>query len=45
MLRVNLSFGASEVKFSNAAIKSVGIVSFDPNPYLPPIIIGAFSLP
>ena len=41
---VKLFFGFSEAKLSNTVFISVGVVSFDPNPYIPPIIIGAFSL-
>ena len=41
----NLSLGTSDTRFSNAAFRSVGVTSFEPRPYLPPITIGAFSLP
>ena len=42
---VNPSAGCSKFKFSNTAFKSVGVVSLEPNPYLPPTISGAFSTP
>jgi len=42
---VNPLAGSSKFKFSNTAFKSVGVVSLEPNPYLPPTITGAFSTP
>ncbi len=41
---VNLSFGLSDAKFSKTEIIIAGVVSFEESPYLPPIIIGLFSL-
>ena len=40
---VNPFLGFSDFKFWNTAFKSVGVVSFDPNPYLPPTINGDIS--
>ena len=40
---VKLFLGASACKFSIIVFISVGVVSFDPNPYLPPIINGFLS--
>ena len=37
---VNPFLGFSVFKFSNTAFKSVGVVSFDPSPYLPPTTNG-----
>ena len=40
---VKLFLGFSDVKLSNTVFISVGVTSFEPNPYLPPITFGAFS--
>ena len=37
---VNPSLGWAWFKFSNTAFNSVGVVSFDPSPYLPPTTNG-----
>ena len=40
---VNWFLGLTLAKLSNIAFILAGVTSFEPNPYLPPIIIGAFD--
>ena len=42
---VNPLTGSLASRFLYVAMISAGIVSFEPRPYLPPMICGAFALP
>ena len=42
---VKLFFGVSNLKLSNTVNMSVGVVSFEPRPYLPPTISGLLDSP